>query len=257
MKKLLFISASIFILATSVQAQKKISELPVATSLSGTDKMVIVNSGATKQMDASVLLGAVNDTADAVRAYVDNEIDNIAIGTDQVTDYSLNANDLIESGATYIVTSGGPKIKTTTSAGDTIVKTINIQGSGVGNVLSVRACFNGVGVGKMMVYNASGALVETMTTPTLDAYSYGYIDVEVIALTASTFGVSQKIYSWNNYTSTFTNTKYYYSIYTYDSYPQITVRVKYNSTTIGFQCLWYIAEYKPLHPGYSNNVGTY
>jgi len=256
MKKLLFITVSILILANCAQAQKKISELPVATTLSGTDKMVIVNSGSTKQMNASVLLGAVNDTADAVRAYVDDEIDNIAIGTDQVTDYSLYANDLEEGGATFIVTSGGPKIKTTTSAGDTIVKRVNIASMGDGDILSVKACFNGVGVGKMMVYNASGALVETMTTPTLDAYTYGYIEIEVLALTAGTFGVSQRIYSWNNYSSTFTNTKYYYTIYSYDGYPQITVRVKYNSTTIGFQCLWYAAEYKPLHPGYSNNVDT-
>jgi len=253
MKKILFISASIFILTTSVQAQKKISELPVASSLSGTDKMVIVNAGATKQMSASVLMGAVNDTADAVRAYVDSEISNIAIGEPQITDASIGVQDINRRSSHFVIIAGGPKTKTTTSAGDSIVKRVFITSPSVGDVLDVKACFNGAGVGKMMVYNANGALVETMETPTLNSYTYGYIEVKIIALENSQFGISQKVYSWNNYVYTFTNTTYYYSIFTYNSYPQFSVRIKYNSTTIGFKCLWYTAELTPMHPDYSNN----
>ena len=256
MKKLLLIALSFFVLTTLVQAQKKISELPVATSVASGDLFVIVNAGATKKLAASRILDVMNDTADVVRAYVDDKVDNIEMGSDNITNNGIYVDDMYERAGTYMITSGGPKIKTTTSAGDSIVKSIHLSFPVVGDIIEVKACFHGVGVGKMMVYNFGTNLDVSMSTPTLNIYSYGYIEAKIIPLTATTFGVEQRIYDWDDYNSTFTNTNYRYSIHTYDSYPEITVRIKYNSTTIGFQCLWYTAEYKPMHPGYSNDVDT-
>jgi len=63
MKKLIFITAIIFF-AFQVNAQKKISELPAATSADTADYFVVVQSGSTKSLKNKYLMDQVSDTAD-------------------------------------------------------------------------------------------------------------------------------------------------------------------------------------------------
>jgi len=253
MKKTLFI-LTLFVLTLSVNAQKKISELPVATSVSGTDLFVIVNAGATKQLAGSVILNAVSDTADDVRNYIDNEIDNLEITGSQITDAGIDKIDISPYASTYIVTAGGPQLKTTTSAGDSIVKGAYWSLPAVGTVIEAKACYTGIGVGKMQVKDY-GTNTVTATTPTGNIYTLSYIETKIIILSETTYGVEQKIYTYDDYANEYVNVDQSWNQYTFGgSYQGLQIYIMYNSTTIGYKCNYYTIELKPMHSGYSENV---
>jgi hypothetical protein len=262
MKKIILIMLTCIVLVNFTNAQKRIDQLPVATTVASGNLFVIMQTGVTKQLAASKLLDVINDSADILRDYTNDKITNMSISSSQITNGGVAMVDIAEYAVSNVFMSSGPKVKTTTSGGDTLIAKVDKDFLPQGTLINIKVVFKGGGssggVGKVKLLDSGGGSIFNVSTATLDQYTCGYIDVDIRLESSAKCMVRYKVYSYNSYSSTYSVTQDDYTRYNMGSYYNWgDLSIYYNSTIIGFSCQSWIGEVKFLDSKYSGYFTNY